>query len=452
VLKRAPSQRHTKPDPLEQEIEKAFRPGCFIKYNSGWSFVEGLDRVEDKIANLVASTPARAVSLYEALLAGSYEKIEELDDSSGDFGFFVGRLFLGWVKARQAADADPNETARRMIAWMDNDSYGFCHKIEHDLVKVLNKRGMAAFERCIRERFDGKATAGTGPVSREWDPAYVRRRAAEILRPIHAKQRNVEAYIALCEETYLSADDCLVVAKMLKARRKPVEALAWVERGIAVDKQQPSFSDYDLRLLKRELLLKLGRGDAALEAAWADFKEHPSKYSFADLMRYVPKEERAAWQKKAMDGATGADLGSLIDLWLEIKEIDRLVERLRNVGDEELEGISHYTIEPVARKLAKTHPDVAAKVYRALGMRILKAKKSKYYNAALSSFEQARHCYERAGLAANWEAIVREIRSEHHRKAGFMSGFEEVVAGGGPSARPGFLERAKMRWSISPGK
>jgi uncharacterized Zn finger protein len=86
---------------------------------------------------------------------------------------------------------------------------------------------------------------------------------------------------------------------------------------------------------------------------------------------------------------------------------------------------------------------------RALGMRILKAKKSKYYDAALSNFEDARRCYERAGLGANWESFVREVRAEHYRKTGFMRGFEEVAAGGGPSAKPTFLERAKARWSRS---
>jgi len=49
------------------------------------------------------------------------------------------------------------------------------------------------------------------------------------------------------------------------------------------------------------------------------------------------------------------------------------------------------------------------------------------------------------------EALVREIRAQHHRKIGVMAGFEEVVAGGGPSARPTFLERAKARWTTSSG-
>ncbi len=142
-----PTRREKKADPLEREIEVALPPGYFIKYGTGWGFVEGLEQVEGEVAKLVRSAPARAAALYETFLAGCYAKAEELDDSSGNFGMFVDRLFSGWVKARQAASANPDETARRLLAWMDDDPYGFCYQLERDLVKVLDKRSLAAFVR-----------------------------------------------------------------------------------------------------------------------------------------------------------------------------------------------------------------------------------------------------------------------------------------------------------------
>jgi glutamine synthetase type III len=81
-------------------------------------------------------------------------------------------------------------------------------------------------------------------------------------------------------------------------------------------------------------------------------------------------------------------------------------------------------------------------------MRIINAKKSKYYNAALENFEQARRCYERAGLAADWQCVVNEVRAEHRRKTGFMSRFNEVVAGLDSSKKRSFLERAKVSWGM----
>ena len=96
---------------------------------------------------------------------------------------------------------------------------------------------------------------------------------------------------------------------------------------------------------------------------------------YGELMRFVPKAERAARHAKAMDTAERADLGAVIELWLETREIERLVRRFRKATDAEIEDLSHYRTEPAAKRLAPSHPDVAAKVYRALGFRILKAKK-----------------------------------------------------------------------------
>jgi hypothetical protein len=42
---------------------------------------------------------------------------------------------------------------------------------------------------------------------------------------------------------------------------------------------------------------------------------------------------------------------------------------------------------------------------------------------------------------------VTQVRADHHRKSGFMPGFERLVAGAGPSDEPSFLTRAKARWS-----
>jgi len=164
------------------------------------------------------------------------------------------------------------------------------------------------------------------------------------------------------------------------------------------------------------------------------------------LMRYVPAKEKMAWHQTAMEASETGDLFSLIELWLKKKEDDRLVSRLRRATDEELEDLSHYRTEPLARKLERSHPDISARVYRALCMRIVNAGKSKYYAAALDNIEHAKKCYAKAGLDADWQAVVADVRNRHFRKKGFMAGFEDIVAGAPKHGEPPFLERAKARW------
>jgi hypothetical protein len=389
------------------------------------------------------------VALYETFLAGCHEKAEEIDDSSGSFGQFVGELYRAWIKARQAAGADPDETATRLLRWMEDDPYGFCYHLEADAAKALDKAGLAAFVKRIRERFDAAATAKPVPgESFKGNPDSARRRWGATLRTLYREQKHVEAYLALAEDTGLTAEDCHALATMLVTRRKAEHALSWVERGIELAKKAPnsSMAGHDLAALKRDLLVKLRRGNEALDAAWAEYREHPGKYSYDDLMRYVPKAERAAWHEKAIEAAKGSDLHSLIELLVETKELERLAALVRRSKNEALENMSHYATEPAARKLEKPHPDAAARLWSAQGMRVVNAKKSKYYGAALSNFERARRCFEMAGLTAGWQRVVETVRSTHHRKTAFMAGFEKIVAGLGPSRKPSFLERAKARW------
>lgn len=94
---------------------------------------------------------------------------------------------------------------------------------------------------------------------------------------------------------------------MLVARRKPEEAFSWVERGLALGEEtaHDPMASHGLRRLKRDLLRKLGRGDEAIEDAWSEFCKCPSECFYDDLMKYVPKAERAAWHQKAIKGLYG---------------------------------------------------------------------------------------------------------------------------------------------------
>ncbi len=78
-------------DPIERQIESAIRPGTLIRDGECFSFVSGLEGVAAAIDTLVATEPARAVTLYGTFLAGCHAKADELDDSSGSFGQFYRR-------------------------------------------------------------------------------------------------------------------------------------------------------------------------------------------------------------------------------------------------------------------------------------------------------------------------------------------------------------------------
>jgi uncharacterized Zn finger protein len=104
--------------------------------------------------------------------------------------------------------------------------------------------------------------------------------------------------------------------------------------------------------------------------------------------------------------------------------------------------------EPAAPALARKHPSVAAKLFRAL---CIKGAKSKHYAAALTHLEQARRCYLAVGLKQQWGAVALEIRRDHYRKSRFMPGSDAILAGERAFVEPSYLDRARWQWA-SKGK
>jgi hypothetical protein len=141
---------------LERAIESALRPGVFVGYRHMADFVGNLEEVRQSIGLLVEDgEPAQAADLLETLIAACYERSEEIDDSGGDFGMFVAGLFRDWIGARRAAGAEPDETADTLLSWMESDDYGYCEGLESQAVNLLDRPGLAAFERVVQRQFGG---------------------------------------------------------------------------------------------------------------------------------------------------------------------------------------------------------------------------------------------------------------------------------------------------------
>lgn len=351
---------------------------------------------------------------------------------------FVEQLCRGWLQAEQASGTEPEEIARRLIELMDRDSYGLMGQVERAVVAVMRTATRRAFARRVEERLSTVAPDSVGQ----------RRHWTAVLQTVALQNGDATAFLALCGSDGPSPDDCLALAGMFKGRRKVVEALRWVERGIELDRERVhrSTAGDSLARMKRELLVRSGRVAEAVEDVWSGFQARPDRFSYEDLMRLVPKAERAAWHARAMKAAEEADFQSRVELWSQCGEAARLATAVRGASDGMLEELSHFVTEPAARCLEKSQPAMAARVHRALGMRIVKAGKSRYYGAALENFERAKRCYQRAGLTADWEAVVAEMRHAHRRKSSFMVDFERLVGGQHPSEEPSFLERARSRW------
>jgi tetratricopeptide (TPR) repeat protein len=428
-------------DPLEREIEAALSPGRFIGWRDGSAFVGGLRFLLDKIREATTTDAARAVSLLETFFACCNEKAEEVDDSDGELGQLVGDLVCEWIRTRQVAACDSTETVERLLSWIDDDPYGFCSEMDRKAVDVFDDRGLQVFEEKIRSRFEDALADDKNPP----EQSYLFQSLGDVLKAICSRRDDLDGYLALCQRTGTMPADCDALAALCERRDDLPKALAWIEQGIDLEESRHWNHGItrDLAKRRRDLLLRLGRGAEALEDAWSGFQRNPSPYTYEELMRFVSKPDRAEWHARAMDTAAEGEPGGFIALCVETDEIERLAERIRTMSDGELQSLSHFTTEPAAARVEPGYPDLAARIHRALGMRIVDAGKSRYYDAALSHFDAAKRCYERAGRGSDWEGLVRTVREKHRRKTGFMPAFERVVSG---KRVPSFVDSARARW------
>ena len=163
-------------------------------------------------------------------------------------------------------------------------------------------------------------------------------------------------------------------------------------------------------------------------------------------MKYAAKKDIDNWHNKAIEEAKISPLKSTIELFIKTKELDILADRILSVKHEELENISHYVIEKAAKVFHDKNSMAAAKIYRAMGMRILDSKKSKYYNTALEHSLKVKSIYIDNNSEEEWLSIVKYIRENRARKYSFITDFKKLVSGIYPSSQKSFAQRARKRW------
>ncbi len=437
-------------DSMAFEIQDALDLGSYISYQQVWDYVYNLENVKEKIDEMTTKATAKqCVPLYEMFLSGCYEKAEEIDDSGGDLGMFFEELLCSWIEARQKAGHPDEETVYNVLQWMKNDSYGFCCNIEKKLVETFSKQGFTTFEAAILTRFE-KALESVEPdsVKRIYDYPYDIRQNADILRIIYSKKKDIESYLSLCDKVGTTPKDCENIAKLYKDRRLIQDALYWVDKGLELEKNASwtNYTSWDLSSLKRDLLSLAGQKKNAFESAWSEFESDPSEYSYDEMMKYALKKDRKYWHQMAIEIIRKSSLPVIIELCTKTQEWKMLAESIKTSDHEEIEAISHYDTEKAVQELSREYPVEAAKIYRALGLRIVKAKKSRYYRIAIEHLLKAKKLYEENNCREEWSSLVENIRREHYRKYSFIGDFEKIVLGEVPEYLESFEEKTRKRW------
>ncbi len=439
-------------DPLIKDIETAIDLGNFVSYYESDDFIKCLEGVKAKIDALVESDAKRVINLYEVFIAAAYEKADEIDDSDGALGQLGEELFCSLIQARQKANLSSDDTAAAILRWIETDNYGFCYDLIKPAAETLNAEGRKSLRKMIEsniipelEELSNKRKDTKAPGEKI---SCKLQNQINNLKIIMVAQNDVNSYIELCGKSEFTPADCETVAKLFVLKKNYIDALSWVNQGIKLESKGTLVkgSAWGLPDLKRELLKKLGRANESVQSAWDDFSKDPSVFSYDELMKYVPNQEKKDWHKRATDYMEKkGELSDKLKFFLKTKELDFLTKTIEAATDSSLEDLSHYTPEEVAGKIKQSHPLPAAKLYRAMGFRILNSKKSRYYNFALEHFSNVKEIYEKNNLCNEWEKVCRRIAEQHSRKSSFIGEFKNLASGKGLRRKPEFMERIQSR-------
>jgi hypothetical protein len=227
----------TKAHPLIKEIKSAMMLGQFIPYGDMSEFVQDLESIEKKLEVMAGRDGNHvAVELYETFLAACYEKVEETDDSGGYFGMFFQDLFVGWVKARQAAALPEADTVSQIVKWKQNDCYGLCHEIEKEIGRVLSPVCFDLFAKHFKEQIQAALdNSNISPPLPGFKYPNDIRLPFDTLKNLYESKGSVRKYADVCVLLGFAPRDCERLANLESKRSRWQQALSWIDRGIELE-------------------------------------------------------------------------------------------------------------------------------------------------------------------------------------------------------------------------
>ncbi len=436
AVKRKISQNVNKIDIVEETrdiIDGAVCPGRFISHYEEYEYIGELEEAREYLRGM--STDKRfysaATELYEYFIASCYEKIEEIDTET-QFHDFVESLFADWIQVRQISGCSGEETLRLLSNWEQDDSYCLCispgeaaKAMDGTCRKIYKKHLLEQFEQSFAEEPQRDAEDFSGL---SWNV----RKIASNLKDVYRVTKDASAYVQLCEKLEASPRDCENIANIFKEKRKYDKALAWIEKGLSQEKKRDWRNERSdaLEKLKIELLARVGQKEESIRLMWQKFQNYPCDTYYHELMKYIPKDQKTKWQKKAIKAAYGSKLDNgIIRLLSELKEYAKLAQLIIKADENTLESLFYHDAVIVAEKLEKKYKKAAAKLYLALTMDIVKAGRSKAYNYALKYCQKLKILYGETRQQKSWDELVDYFQRNHGRKYSLMNGFKKIDEG-----------------------
>lgn len=391
-----------------------------------------LDELERMIE---AGRAAEAEPLLKRIVNASGPVTERIDDSGGVFHPLCSRATRLWGAAwARIEPRDRKKLATMVRSRADKAASPISDHVIAGFADALGPEGLHA----LRRRYEAELAAVPPPTDAErasWSPETSRRLTVRSGLVIHLKciadaLGEVDEFIRLCSLDGPPHHLGIAIARRLMEAGRHEEALAWIDRAVAADRDhdpwRPDDEPFGAAMVRSLALRRLGRLDEAAATLWEEFRRRPSLAALADIEALSsPDTGGTERRKQAIEVASRhPDVHVALDFLL---EADALHEAAHVVAKRtsELDGREYCVLPRLAKRLEPTAPSASWRIYRALLASILAGGRRKAYGHAAWYLVRMRALAPVAGLGDEQRAFEAELASQHRLKRAFWEAVDD---------------------------
>ena len=412
---------------LNKEITSLKNSKKFINYYESNHFTAGLEAILDKIEKYLAQQePDLALKLCKRFIEIDANIMNRIDDSNGCMGDFYYHLYEVLDKIFPLSSDSPEQVAKYLIETYFADEYGTRSSLFDVINHCLTDEVISEIEKNIPPIKSISNTPELDVEQEKWDFKTTAKNYAiiAIKKRIADKQKDVDAYIHLCQLNRLSAQDICEISKRLNNAFRSEEAITWL---LKLNPDEYGAANRD-KLLVEAYMLEYEE-DKAKAVIWSRFKRHVHVKDYLHFLKLAKKDEILTAKTEAVNIARQkTPLSSGFQFLHEVQEYDE-IENLFFENIHNLDGSDYYVFRKLSTDMDKQGKHlVATLMRRKLAEDVLNAARSKSYKYAVSDLKKAA---DFAQSIQDWKNFIphseyiTQLKTKHARKHSFWHQMSE---------------------------
>ena len=402
---------------MEEKLNQWQYMNHFIHYSETYYFSQEIASFTDILENqLLHKNPVKVLELSEELMKVSENIINNCDDSDGSIGWELQRVPITWLKAAGKLRKPEGGWFKKIIEIALDNDYGLKDRFLEHVDILLPEKEI----RYLVNEFYQLINQHTKIEDEVYD------------YKLHSLRICIGELAIALKDPDLYKESVLIRSKKLNELQTQDVAEKYIEFGkpeMAIELINEINWEDRFKLDKLNLLAKcyekLNNKDKLIEIKRTIYDHSPNKNSYNELIRLLPENKKADFQKQVLEDAMKLDnLTNAIQLLFALNRVD-LAEKMIIEKADKLDGFYGRLLELV--DLFENDNRIIPQVilYRALLLDILDRAYSKAYKYAASYYKKLEQLNNQVEEfpenIENNEDFQMFLEKRHGRKKAFWS-------------------------------